>query len=282
MNTPEILGEIIQGYSELKSGSSTYFFKHPSIADRLSVGREESRLYAHGKELGFLTKDELLERAIGVGAWSKDLEEDIRMLKWVAERREAQLKKLSDPSMKAELEKSIEKDKEELLELSKRRAKLSIGSLEDYVFSKLPTDLCCNEVFYGKDFATKIEDSLKKSLITPYLEKNSELTERNNMLKAVYSTSFFDLFFIYSSFDEIFKKDIYGLTIFQKELIGYGRVLYSKLTKIANIPESVKNDPLKLYFYEEKMTDKENETNLRKYVEDRGGLENMTVADKAT
>ena len=102
------------------------------------------------------------------------------------------------------------------------------------------------------------------------------------MLKAAYSTSFFDLFFIYDSLDKIFNKNIYELSIFQKELLGYGKVLYSKMTKIANIPESVKNDPLKLYFYEEKMTEKENETNLRKYIESKGGPDNMTVEDKLT
>lgn len=282
MSASEILGEIIQGVSEIPLNGDVYFFKHPSVADRLCISKIEAKQSERGKLLGFLPKEDMVKKAIESGKWSDELEEETSKLKWLIAAEKRNLKKFSEPSLISELEGSIKRHEEEIESLANRRAKLSVGCLEDYVSSKLPAELCRQELYVDDSFSRSVDDETARKLLYPYIKKISDLTDRDSLLKAAYQSSFFDLFFIYDSLDKVFDKNIYSLSIFQKELMGYGRVLYSKLTKIPNIPDGTKNDPLKLYFYEEKMTEKENETNLRKYVESKGGPENMTAEDKLT
>ena len=85
MSASEILGEIIQGYSEIPLGDSVYFFKHPTVAQRLSISKIESKQSKRGESLGLIPKEDLVKRAIKMGKWSEDLEKETSDLKWLIE-----------------------------------------------------------------------------------------------------------------------------------------------------------------------------------------------------
>jgi hypothetical protein len=280
LSEQKILSEIIQGYSKI---GDSFFFKHPTVADRLNVSYFEEELESQARSLGFYTKEENVAKAILAGRWSEDKDEEIKVLKWDIDAKKRNLPKLQDPSLKAELESKIQKDIQALSDLQKERRTFEGISLEDYVFSKLPMKLCSREVFEDSSFSTPISHENIKIISKEYLEKNSELTKRDSLLKAVFIPSFFDLFFIFDSIDRILGKNIFEMTCFQKELMGYGKVLHSKLTRMLDIPEKVKNDPISLYLYEEKKDKKEVvETNIRKDVERIGGLDNLKPEHKLT
>lgn len=282
MSEPNILGEIIRGYSKLSSKGRTFFFKHPSVSDRLNIGEYESYLKERGREIGLLDKDQLLSRALSLGAWTKDYDDSLNSIQWTVDKKRESIKTLSDPSLKSSMQLSLERDEKELDELLNKKHKIQSPSLEDYVSLKLPYLLNRREVFFNENMTEQIDEETSKEIISLYAEKNSELLNRKNLLISAYSPNFFDLFFIYTSVDNIFNRNIYNLSIFQKELLAYGRILHSKLTNIQKIPDAVKNDPLKLYLFEEKMTQKENETNVRKMVDGWGGVDNIKPEDKLT
>lgn len=284
MSHSEVLAEIVQGFSVIEINNQSFFFKHPSIADRLIVSQFEKDLNIRARQIGLKTKEENIKCAILAGYWSDELEKEVEVLKWSIDKKKNSIKTLSEPSLKNSLEDSIRRDSDELFALEERRRRLQGISVEDYVSVKLPFFLCSQEVYQDPKFEHKTSELDVKSLVEPYIRKNADLTNRNTLLGAVYSPNFFDLFFIYDSLDKIFDKNIYQLSIFQRELMGYGKVLHSKLTKIMNIPEAVKNDPLRLYFYEEKDGKKEEiPTNIRKFAESiDGGIENIKPEDKIT
>ena len=282
MSEPNILGEIIRGYSKLSSKGRTFFFLHLSVSDRLNIGEYESYLKERGREIGLLDKDQLLSRALSLGAWTKDYDDSLNSIQWTVDKKRDSIKTLSDPSLKSSMQSSLERDEKELDELLNKKHKIQSPSLEDYVSLKLPYLLNRREVFFNENMTEQIDEETSKEIISLYAEKNSELLNRKNLLISAYSPNFFDLFFIYTSVDNIFNRNIYNLSIFQKELLAYGRILHSKLTNIQKIPDAVKNDPLKLYLFEEKMTQKENETNVRKMVDGWGGVDNIKPEDKLT
>ena len=276
-----LLAEIIQGYSLFDNG---LVFKHPSVSERLNLPNLEKGSYEKGRELGFITKEENVKLSISIGRWSIEKDQEIKDLEWSVSAFKRQLGKLQDPSLKLEIEDKIKRDKQSLDALLLERKTCEGVSLEDYVSSKMPITLCQLEVFEDLSFSKPIDRELARKITSQYLKKNSELLDRDQLLKAVFISSFFDLFFIYDSLYNIFSKSIYELTVFQRELLGYGRVLHSKLTKMADIPDSVKNDPVKLYLHKEKGLEKTEvvETKVRDLVESAGGLDNIKAEDKLT
>lgn len=280
MTPSEVLEEIVQGFSEIAPG---VYFKHPSIKDRLVLSKLEKTLFQRAKDLGLLTKEEALKKAFEKGWWTQELEAELEQSSWYLPKLKKSLEKASEFSLKRELESKIKDESAKLDSLVKRKRDSQGICAEDYVATRIPSMLCEKELFEDLTFSSKVDSEKIKGVVSLYLQKNSDLLERELLLKAVFSPNFFDLFFIYEKSDNIFGKNIYDLTVFQKELLGYGRVLYSKLTRIFNIPESIKNDPIKLYSYEEKDGKKEEvETNVRKMVEEKGGIENLRPEDKLT
>jgi hypothetical protein len=282
MTGSTILTEIVDGYSEIEVQGRTLFFKHPSLADRFRLSKIEKKLKKRAEIAGLKTRKEILEDAKTKGVWT-DLDEDsLESLDWLIKSRKKAKDSLSDPSERNNLEELIKRDEGELQSLFKKRERICDASLEDFVAVKTPLFLCQTEIFEDETFKTPIDSDTAKASINSYLDKWTELSNRENLLREVYSPMFFDLMFIYGNLDSIFNKNVYEFTFFQKELLGYARILHSKLTRISNIPDGVRKDPLKLYLYEEKMTEKEVETNLRKTVESKGGLKNMRPEDKIT
>lgn len=280
MSEQSILSEIIQGYSKI---GDSFFFKHPTVAERLDIACFEEELTKRGREIGLKTKDENIAIAIAEGKWSEDKEEEIKILNWEIKKFKNQVEKLQDPSIKAEFQDKLNKSISALEAIQKERRLYEGVYLEAYVFSRMPSDLCAREVFEDSSFSKPISHEKVKLISQEYLDKNAKLTERDSLLKAVFTPSFFDLFFIYDSIDNILKRNIFELTTFQKDLIGYGKVLHSKLTRMLEIPDGIKNDPIKLYLYEDKKDKREEvETNIRKDIERIGGLENMKPEHKLT
>lgn len=283
MKAEEVLGEIIDGYSEFELNGSSFYFKHPSVSNRLGLESVKRSLVKRAKEIGLLTEEEMLQNAINSGKWSKDKDDEIDSLEWVIDSKRNQVKTMQDPSLKGELERSAKRDEEELFALINEKTSLCGLTLERYVSSKLPYLLCSQEVFKDAFFNQKIDESLVKNATTIYADKCGELSDKKTLIDAAFNHKFFDLFFIYENMDNIFGKSIYDLTVFQRDLLGYGKVLYSKLTQIADIPPAVKKNPHKLYVYEK---DNKNanakEYNIRETVKQKGGIDAMRPEDKLT
>ena len=282
MSEEIIISEILEGVSPLELGGETFFFKHPTIKQKLKDFEINKQCIKDGKKRGIKTEKELIEFATQRGSWSKEKEEKIEDLNWLIEKTEASVSKLSDPNLIKHNENTLDGYKEQLKELNKERSKIVYMSVESYALTRMH-QICCERDCYllHKGKKKKISDSLLKVLLPVYIEKYSKLMNVDGILKAAYNPYFFDLVYISESPLEIFPDGLETMTIFQKDLIFYAKILSSKI-KNMDIPDNIKNDPIAIYNFKQKdqSENQKEEFNARKFVESKGGLEKMKPEDK--
>lgn len=295
MSESKLLFDILRGYSEIECGGSLFYFKHPSIFEKVSEIEIESQLRVTGKNIGLLSSEELLNKAIESKVWTEDDEAELKELRRYIGRKRDSVKSLSDPNLIKVYQTQVENDENRIKELRAKKENISAFSLENFVRTKAPAESFKKYVFKDPSFKQSAEDDLCNDLIMSYITSYSELCNLDNMLKCSYNPLFFDLVFLQSSSDgsdllSIFKKDLYEITLFQKDLLIFAKILNSKIMNLSDIPNHIKEDPIKLYHY--KPPDEDNkkkrkhedseELNIRKEVEKYKGIENMKPEDKLT
>jgi len=280
-----ILSEIIQGYTPIEWEGITYYFKHPSVAKKLSEEPRIALVEKEAEDLGILSESELLDSAIENNLWSEEKEEEIKVLKWEIGKKKAQ--KFQDPHYIESNKASIKRSEDELNILIKERESFTNYSSEHYSMLYGPISFCKEDVYLDKGFLNNVDEKLGKDLFEPYISQYNRLYNQDSLLRAAYNHSFFDLIFLTSEGSpmDIFGKTIYELTIFQKMLLIYGKVLNSKL-KNYEVPDKFKKDAISLYNYDpdkDKKEDGRKVKNFRKeMIENRGGLDNISAKDKIT
>jgi hypothetical protein len=119
-----------------------------------------------------------------------------------------------------------------------------------------------------------------------YIEKVVSLSDRDNLLWVSFIPDFIDLFIFNTDVSCIFDEKGINLTIFQKNVLSYGSLLVTKLRNSYNMPDSIRNNPIKIYEWSEgssksKSVD-DSDFNIREKVKKSGGLEKMKPEDKLT
>lgn len=276
MSEDLLLFDILRGFSEINKDGKTFYLKHPTILDKLAEKNTFLFFQKRGRDSGLSSESELLDLAIKAGSWSNQNEELLKELEWLISKKEKVLETMRDPNMRESNKNSIKRDYERIADLKKEKADITKFSLENYVHTKIPLELCQRDVFIDPSFNERIKHEEARSLLEDYIMKYNELSDRDSLVRISYNNSFFDLIFIQSNNPlSIFGKNIYEITVFQKEILILGQILNSKLRNIPNIPDSVKKDAVKLYNYvEDKKEEKEHEEhNIRKEIQRHGSLE---------
>lgn len=281
-----LLAEIIDGYSllSLNKGSS-FYFKHPIIKDVLKESLRKRDLENQADKIGLKDKNELLSIAYKSGKWSKENDDTIQSLEFSIKSKNKILNKIQDNYIKKTVLQQIEEDTKELKKLSNQKSSLILGSKEAFVEKKLISVLYSGRLFYDKSFLKPLEEEDLNNAFQSYIEKFLALNDRDNLLRAAFCNDFFDSFIIYEDVSKIFDKPALELTVFQKNLLVYGNVLINKLKNCYNMPDDVKLNPIKIYEWSEKNTNKSSDAddfNIREKVKMAGGLENMKPEDKIT
>ena len=282
MSVEKIVSEILEGVSPLIASSETFFFKHPTLKEKLKDFEVIERCKKDGAKKGIKSEQELIEIAIKSNSWSEENEEKIEDLTWLVEKTTASIQKLSDPNLVKNNKKVLDGYKRELASLGEDRAKITSMSLENYSLSRSHQIFCERDCYYIKNGKQKkIVDDFSKKILPHYINCHSRLVNKENLLKSAYTPYFFDLVFMSKSPLEIFPDPLQKMTIFQKDLLFYANVLSSKL-KNMDIPDAIRADPIAIYNFkpkEESVNQKE-DFNPRKFVQSKGGLEKMKPEDK--
>jgi hypothetical protein len=279
--------EILAGKSRvLPENGGVFFYKHPTLFELEMSGEFKERYTLRAKQGGMLDEQEMLQAAKSNGGWSVEKEAEITELKWLAEKQEKALKKVADePSLLQTFQNNLNETTHRLEELRIKREALTRFSLENYVSEKVNMELFRRFIFDDEDCIEPTDQATVMSIMPTFMTKYDDLMDQDATLRRCYNPSFFELFLL-SSADplKIFGKNIYELTIFQKNLLVYSFVLRRKIDNIPDIPASVIDNPIALYNYDpdEKNGGQQEEMNIREFVNSRGGEENLKPEDYVT
>ena len=277
--------DILKGYSKLfASDGKEFFYKHPTIYEYESDAQYKDEYSREAKALGLKSEKELLAEAVSYKVWDNDKDIKIKKLKSLSLKQQQAISKINEPSVKKLAQESFDETLKEMNELITAKEKLIVFSLERYVERKTNTKMFLSFLFSDEKFLNQIdEDSYLDNVIVSFRSKYEDLSNRDLSLKRAYYGSFFELFSLYHNNPfNIFGKNIYELTIFQKNLMVYASILKSKLDNIPNIPDGVKEDGVLLFNYvpAKAKNNEEEEFSTRNFVSSKGGLENMKESDK--
>lgn len=283
MKINEVLFEVLQGWSEiLYDKDSVAYFRHPTILESLIEKKEYSDFEERGKAAGLSTEDELIDAAYKGGKWTQEEEYEIKDLIFSTNGLRRVLAKQSEPSLQKSTERKIEEEQARLDELKRKRSSLVSASLENFILLKSTIHFCSKRLFEDKEM-TKPIDNIDK-ILDSYNLKLAELIKKENLIKAAFYPSFFDLFYLYGEQPyKILNKTGGELTVFQKDLLVYGFVLNQKI-KMSEIPKLIKKDPVQLFDYDITQKSKsrqpeevEEHFNPRNFVEKHGGVDKLTA-----
>ena len=278
----DVLYEILDGKSEIKIGDKIVYFKHPSVFSNLKQEKLIERFKEIGAKNGILPESSLIEEACFNGAWSKEKDEESRLLDWELGKIQTSFSKTKDPSLKKQIEGRIQDIDRQASVLKKERDEITRFSLEKYALIKASFVTCQENLYEDEELSKNIKVGDEGIFVTPYISKIQELSSKENLLHAAYKPEMLNCFFIYQENPQlIFSQNIYQLTIFKRDLLIYGTTLHSKLRN-GDIPESVKNDPVKVFDWQKTDKVEQEAESIRSMVNRRGGLDNLTPQDKLT
>lgn len=273
---PVILLDILRGYSPLTKKGKTLFFKHFTYLENLALDEYEREQLEYAKIKGIKTEQQLIEEAISKKYWDLKSEEKISSLKWVISKTEASIEKVSDNNQKRVFQASISKQKKELGDLQNGRDKLIEYSAESFALGKRNVKLIQEAFFYDKNLTKNVEEKDYSDYLPLLQSRLSSLSKEDNLIKASYQASFFDLYSL-SSKDplKLIQRDVFDITILQKNLLVYASILLNKLKNLS-VPDEVRKDPMRLIkFKKEDNSEGKNQTegveDIRKKMAKRGG-----------
>ena len=283
MENRGILFEIINGVSILECEKRNFYFKHPSIYKKEGESTKYDEFEKVGKRRGLLSESELIADAIKNKGWSEAEDKETKeLIKWIAAN-ESQKAKLSDPQMLEGLQKTIDGYEKELHLLQTKRHSIVSYSLENFIARKISLDVCGQDVYLDEKLTKQIKTSHLKECLVEYHLRYHLLSLPETVVKTAYEPNFFDLVILYDKdVSKVFDKNIYNLTVFQKDILSCAKTLLYKLQNIENIPPKVRKDPILLFTYNGKREKEGEDTNIREFVGARGGVEGMQPKDKVT
>jgi len=274
VNPSQVLLEVARGYSIFTVNNKDYYFKHFSIEEMLELDEFESNQIDLAKKSGIKSQDQLIKDALKYGSWTQQEEDKIKSSQWMIDKSSTALKKISDPMQRKSFNSQIEKQRKDLDILKDKKNKICSYSAETLGQQKRLSKMILKSLFYDKAFKKEIKKEEMDFLGGLIFSKFAELADKENLLRASYSTYFFEVFMSSQSCVDLFGARFMNLTIFQKNLISYSRGLLNKLKNV-KIPEEFASDPVKMFDYEEEEEKEENTTHgvedIKRKMKARGG-----------
>ncbi len=243
--------DISRGFSVLNLKDKNCYFRHFTIGEMLEFDEFQKIEFNRAVKTGIQTEQELIESAIDMGSWSKENEEKIKSLKWMVNQSTKALEKMSDLNQRRVFSSQIEKNRKELEIINQKRSKICSYSAEHLSEQKRCEKMIASALFHDKEFQNPLEEDEKLQLANVVFLKFGELSNKKNLLFAVYKSYFFDVFTAQSRNPlKLFGADFLTLTVFQKNLLSYANALLNKMKNV-RIPDEIAGDPVKMFDYEE-------------------------------
>lgn len=274
---PLLLLEILRGYSKITYKNEIYYFRHFRIYESLELAEFELDAFNSAIKRGIKSEEQLIELAIKRGIWTEQEESSIKSLKWMITKSEKAGTKITDNIARKAFDNSVQQQRDELNELESRRASLIAHSAERLAERKRLYKEASQNIFKDAEMKEVLHQDDIFEVFPLISEKINELGDLDILLHAAYSPSFFDTYcLMYRQPHEIFKADIFNMTIWQKRLLFYSSVLLNKL-KNYDVPDDIREDAVKLYsFSPKKETSGDNQVthgvaDLRQKMAEKGG-----------
>ena len=270
-----VLLDILRGYSILTLKDKRLYFRHFLVMDNLALEEYEKHEFEKACLNGLKTEEQLLEDAIKKGFWDKASADNISSLTWIINKAEKAASKISDERQKKSFLKSVEKQKIELQELNLKRGNIINYSAENCASQKKHTKLIHESIYYDKEFKQLASENDIFLAMADVKYKLEILTNDVNIIKAAFCNYFFDLFALsYRDPLSLIKKDSFSITSLQRHLLSYASALLNKLKNV-DMPDDIKDDPLKIIKYVEPKTTDSNTTegieDIKAKMSKRGG-----------
>jgi hypothetical protein len=247
-----LLLDILRGYSKITHKYKNYYFKHFKIYDGLKLEEFELDCVHQAKKQGIKSEEQLLEQAIKRGNWSKQEEASMKDLKWMIDKSRKAASKIIDDNTKKAFEGSIQKQVDELTELQTKKNQFILHSAENLAKRKRINKEISLSLFYDEEMSEIISEEDLMLLIPEVNLLIDNLSNSEKIIQVSYDPSFFDFYCLnYRQPSKIIDKNIYDITLWQKNLLSYASVLLNKLQNL-DIPDDIKDDALKLYNFSQK------------------------------
>lgn len=250
LNLSLVLLEVLRGYSVFSAKGKKFYFKHFLVSENLALDEFEQEEFEQAQRDGIKSEKDLIKDAIEKKYWSKTFEDKIESLKWTINKAEIAASKINDNIQKQAFNSSIQKQRDELSDLELRRSNIIRYSAENCASHKKNIRLIETSVFLDKELtiAANLDEAY---LIMPDLNKKlADLSNEHNLIKAAYINSFFELYSLsYRDPLALIKKDLFTITVLQKNLLMYASIILNRLKNV-DMPEDIKNDPIKIIKYQ--------------------------------
>ena len=247
-----LLLDVLRGYSKIEFKSEFYYLKHFSVFKSLQLDEYESECLDDAIKKGIKSQDQLLDLAISRKSWSSEEEAQIKNLKWLIDKSEAASSKIVDAFAKKSFEDSISKQKEELQELESRRFSLIAHSAESFATRKRNYKEIKDNLFQDVEMKESVSEDTILRLMHLVRLKISEINNQKNIIKMAYNSLYFDTYcLMYRQPNEMIGKNLFNITIWQKDLLTFSSLILNKL-KNYDIPNSILEDPLAICKYKPK------------------------------
>lgn len=251
-NIEALLLDVIRGYSKVQSNNQTFYLKHFLVYESLQLEEFQQEALNEAIKKGIKSEKEIIEDAIKRGHWSVKEEESIKSIRWMIEKSESAASKITDNIARKSFEASISKQREELQELQSRRDSLTAHSADNLAKRKKIYKEIAGNLFKDEQMTVNVDRDDVFDLMPIISKKISKFHDTNMILKMAYSPAFFDIYcLMYRQPHKIIGSNIFNVSIWQKSLLFYASILLNKL-KNYNVPDDVREDPIKLYKYSEK------------------------------
>lgn len=268
-----LLLEILEEKSPLYIGDHTFYFKHMTALELLRIERVYEDSVNLSSSLGIKTRKEMVDEAIEAGRWDKRKEEEEKALLYQIEKLEKQIEVVEEEfdgkieGLKriqlSPLELQIKKLRDDITRIDEQRAVFCEGSAEEMADQLRTQAILRGTLFCDESLSSSLLDNFQRhqrrlpAIFEEMRKKQVELNSRPKLLATAYAPSFFNIFIALSESPEyIFKKSGVEMTLPQRDLLTYAKVLYNKLTNYPDIPEKDRTNPIALYNYKPQKTAK--------------------------
>lgn len=267
-----IIGEIFDGYSEFEWKGKKLFIKHVSIQDQRYLHKYYEKFKHSALTRGVESEESILARLKDDGMWSGSDESKIKSLKIEIKNLNRTKDQLFIPSQKESFEQDIKDRGQELFEIENKRKELVGKTAEEYASSRSSQEMIRYFIFdcpnLKNNFFSEQEfdelDDIDLLLINSIQSEISKRISEDNIQKAVLRP-FFSMYLSQceNSFG-FYGKPITKLSVHQLKTITFGRMFFNVFQNTENIPDDIKDDPVKLLNFAEAQRNKSSNSSFIK------------------
>jgi hypothetical protein len=245
-----VLLDILRGYSVFYKNDKKLYFKHFLVSETLALDEFELDAYKQAKKDGIKSEEELIESAIKKKYWSKDIEEKIKTLNWTIHKSETAASKITDNIQKISFNASIQKQRDELSQIQEKRNNIIQYSAESCASHKRNLRLIETSIFTDEKLTCPAEATDSNFIMNQLNKRLNFISREDVLIRVAYLNSFFELYTL-SHRDPLsmIKRDIFNITVLQKNLLMYASLILYKLKNV-DMPDDIKKDPIKIIKYQ--------------------------------